>query len=176
MRDHVLLQAIARVNRPYIAPDGNRKRVGLVVDVVGVLRELKKALLFDSSDVSGAIEGLDELLTDFREKMAQATADYLDEPEDGADDERLEQVVYGRFLDPEGRKVFLTPTRTSRLFGKYSLHRRNSGTTSTLSSNWPNSIRLYGMLMQPVRPTWRTLPARPAEWCRSGLRRKAWVI
>ena len=176
MRDHVLLQAIARVNRPYIAPDGNRKRVGLVVDFVGVLRELKKALLFDSSDVSGAIEGLDELLTDFREKMAQATADYLDEPEDGADDERLEQVVYGRFLDPEGRKVFLTPTRTSRLFGKYSLHRRNSGTTSTLSSNWPNSIRLYGMLMQPVRPTWRTLPARPAEWCRSGLRRKAWVI
>ena len=57
MRDHVLLQAIARVNRPYIAPDGNRKRVGLVVDFVGVLRELKKALLFDSSDVSGAIGG-----------------------------------------------------------------------------------------------------------------------
>ena len=106
MRDHVLLQAIARVNRPYIAPDGNRKRVGLVVDFVGVLRELKKALQFDSSDVSGAIEGLDLLLADFREKMAQVTADYLEEPGDGADDERLEQVVYGRFLDPESRKVF----------------------------------------------------------------------
>ena len=106
MRDHVLLQAIARVNRPYIDPDGNRKRVGLVVDFVGVLRELRKALQFDSSDVGGAIEGLDELLTDFREKMAQATADYLDEPSDGAADERLEQVVYGRFLDPENRKVF----------------------------------------------------------------------
>ena len=106
MRDHVLLQAIARVNRPYIDPEGNRKRVGLVVDFVGVLRELRKALQFDSSDVSGAIEGLDELLMDFREKMAQATADYLEEPGEGGDDERLEQVVYGRFLDPEGRKVF----------------------------------------------------------------------
>ena len=106
MRDHVLLQAIARVNRPYINPEGNRKRVGLVVDFVGVLRELRKALQFDSSDVSGAIEGLDLLLADFREKMAQVTADYLEEPGDGADDERLEQVVYGRFLDPESRKVF----------------------------------------------------------------------
>ena len=106
MRDHVLLQAIARVNRPYIDPEGNRKRVGLVVDFVGVLRELRKALQFDSSDVSGAIEGLDLLLADFREKMAQVTADYLEEPGDGADDERLEQVVYGRFLDPESRKVF----------------------------------------------------------------------
>ena len=106
MRDHVLLQAIARVNRPYIDPEGNRKRVGLVVDFVGVLRELRKALQFDSSDVSGAIEGLDLLLADFRGKMAQVTADYLEEPGDGADDERLEQVVYGRFLDPESRKVF----------------------------------------------------------------------
>ena len=106
MRDHVLLQAIARVNRPYIDLEGNRKRVGLVVDFVGVLRELRKALQFDSSDVSGAIEGLDDLLTDFRGKMAQATADYIEEPGDGADDERLEQVVFGRFLDPENRKVF----------------------------------------------------------------------
>ena len=106
MRNHVLLQAIARVNRPHIDPEGNRKRVGLVVDFVGVLRELRKALQFDSSDVSGAIEGLDELLTDFLGKIAQAKADYLEELGNGTDDERLEQVVYGRFLDPENRKVF----------------------------------------------------------------------
>ena len=106
MRDHVLLQAIARANRPYIDPDGNRKRVGLVVDFVGVLRELRKALQFDSSDVSGAIEGLDELLTDFQGRLADARANYLEAMGNGADDERLEQVVYGRFLDPDNRKVF----------------------------------------------------------------------
>ena len=106
MRDHVLLQAIARVNRPYVDPDGNRKRVGLVVDFVGVLRELRKALQFDSSDVSGAIEGLDLLMTDFQDKMAQAKTDYLEDQGNGGSDERLEQVVYGRFLDPETRKVF----------------------------------------------------------------------
>lgn len=106
MRDHVLLQAIARVNRPHIDPDGNRKRVGLVVDFVGVLRELRKALQFDSSDVSGAIEGLDELLTDFTERLADAKANYLEALGNGASDERLEQMVYGRFLDPENRKAF----------------------------------------------------------------------
>ena len=42
MRDHVLLQAIARVNRPYVDANGVQKPVGLVVDFVGVLRELKK--------------------------------------------------------------------------------------------------------------------------------------
>lgn len=106
MRDHVLLQAIARVNRPYVDTQGVRKRVGLVVDFVGVLRELKKALKFDSSDVTGVIEDLDLLLKDFLAKMEQARADYLEAGEGGGADEKLEKLVYGRFLDPEARKAF----------------------------------------------------------------------
>jgi len=106
MRDHVLLQSIARVNRPYVDANGVQKRVGLVVDFVGVLRELKKALKFDSSDVSGVIEDLDVLLHDFQQKIAQAETDYLDAGEGGSADERLERLVYGRFLAPEVRKAF----------------------------------------------------------------------
>lgn len=106
MRDHVLLQAVARVNRPYVDQKGIQKRVGLVVDFVGVLRELKKALKFDSSDVSGVIEDLDLLLRDFLEKIAKAEKDYLDAGEGGDADEKLERVVYGRFLEPEPRKAF----------------------------------------------------------------------
>ena len=106
MRDHVLLQAIARVNRPYEDREGIRKRVGLVVDFVGVLRELKKALKFDSSDVSGLIEDLDLLLSDFKVKIEQARIGYLSAPDAGGADEKLESVVYGRFLDPDARKAF----------------------------------------------------------------------
>jgi type I restriction enzyme R subunit len=105
MRDHVLLQAIARVNRPYEDERGIRKRVGLVIDFVGVLRELRKALRFDSGDVSGVIEDLDVLLRDFRQRMADAERDYLAAGE-GSPDEKLEKLVYGRFLDPEARKTF----------------------------------------------------------------------
>ncbi|CAJ2789174.1 type I site-specific deoxyribonuclease, HsdR family protein [Burkholderia pseudomallei] len=106
MRDHVLLQSIARVNRPYVDANGVQKRVGLVVDFVGVLRELKKALKFDSDDVSGVIEDLDVLLVDFQQKINRAEKDYLDAGEGGGADERLERLVYGRFLAPEARKAF----------------------------------------------------------------------
>jgi type I restriction enzyme R subunit len=106
MRDHVLLQAIARVNRPYVDAKGVQKRIGLVVDFVGVLRELKKALKFDSEDVSGVIEDLDLLLKDLLGKLDRARVDFLDVGEGGSADERLEKVVYGRFLDPEPRKAF----------------------------------------------------------------------
>jgi type I restriction enzyme R subunit len=80
--------------------------VGLVVDFVGVLRELKKALQFDSSDVSGVIEDLDVLLHDFQQKITLAEKDYLDAGEGGSADERLERLVFGRFLVPEVRKAF----------------------------------------------------------------------
>lgn len=106
MRDHVLLQSIARVNRPYVDANGIQKRVGLVVDFVGVLRELKKALTFDSSDVSGVIEDLDVLLQDFVQRIAQAQKDYLEDDTGSSPDERLEKLVFGRFLTPEARKIF----------------------------------------------------------------------
>ena len=106
MRDHVLLQSIARVNRPYVDANGIQKRVGLVLDFVGVLRELKKALTFDSSDVSGVIEDLDVLLQDFLKRIAQAQKDYLESDTGGSPDERLEKLVFGRFLTPEARKAF----------------------------------------------------------------------
>ena len=106
MRDHVLLQAAARVNRPYADAEGNRKPLGLIVDFVGVLRELRKALRFDSADVSGVIEDLDLLLENFLGKIAVAEADYLHDDGGGSPDERLEKTVYGRFLDPEKREEF----------------------------------------------------------------------
>ena len=126
MRDHVLLQAIARVNRPYVDANGVGKRIGLVVDFVGVLRDLKKTLQFDTSDVSGVIEDLDLLMQDFRSKMARARVEYLEVPSDDSegllqaaepsaeyvtradDDARLEAIVFGRFLSPEERQGFFS--------------------------------------------------------------------
>ena len=110
MRDHVLLQAIARVNRPYVDTKGIRKSIGLVLDFVGVLRELKKALQFDSTDVSGVIEDLDVLMRDFDAKIIKAKMSYLDYERgaEGSPDQRLEQIVYRRFLDPDARKGFFS--------------------------------------------------------------------
>ncbi len=106
MRNHVLLQAISRVNRPYEDESDQRKHLGLIVDFVGVLRELKKALQFDSSDVSGVIEGLDVLMADFLKNISVARETYLEAGVEGSEDERLERIVYGRFRDKEERERF----------------------------------------------------------------------
>ena len=64
MQEHGLLQAVARVNRPFThEQDGvaTDKGYGLVVDYYGVSRNLEAALeIFDASDVSGAMRELDE--------------------------------------------------------------------------------------------------------------------
>lgn len=106
MRDHVLLQAIARVNRPYTDDESVQKKVGLVVDFVGVLRELNKALKFDSDDVSGIIEDLDLLLEDLKAKLDGEARRWLEAGASGGNDEKFEQLVYGTFLDPETRQGF----------------------------------------------------------------------
>jgi type I restriction enzyme, R subunit len=61
LRDHTLLQAICRVNRPY----GERKTHGLIVDYLGVFDDVARALEFDEEGfrrVVTNIEGLKEKL------------------------------------------------------------------------------------------------------------------
>lgn len=106
MRDHVLLQAISRVNRPYEDSDGRQKPCGLIVDFIGMLRDLNKALAFDSQDVSGVIEDLDLLLVDFRRLLAEAEATYLT-PLAGGKDKQLEHLLYDVLLDPAARQEFI---------------------------------------------------------------------
>ena len=59
LKEHTLLQAIARVNRPY----GDDKTYGLVVDYWGVSEELQDALaIFSTTDIQGALQPkVDEL-------------------------------------------------------------------------------------------------------------------
>src|SRR3546814_3422206 len=51
MRDHVLLQAIPRVNRPYDDRQGRQKPQRLLLDLIVMVRDLHKPLQFDSKDI-----------------------------------------------------------------------------------------------------------------------------
>lgn len=106
MRDHVLLQAIARVNRPYIDDENVPKRVGLIVDFVGILKHLNKALRFDSDAVRGALEDLDILMASLHEKINAAAAEYLEVDASKSPDAQLDALVWKRFGAPEARKQF----------------------------------------------------------------------
>ena len=59
IREHNLLQAIARVNRPYDEP----KTFGLIIDYSGITKELQEALeMFEQQDIEGALDPIDDLL------------------------------------------------------------------------------------------------------------------
>ncbi|NQU03982.1 MAG: HsdR family type I site-specific deoxyribonuclease, partial [Syntrophaceae bacterium] len=93
MRDHVLLQAIARVNRPYEEEGDIKKPCGLVIDFVGIFEKLEKALAFDSDVVSGVINNLDVLLARFIELMKGQARPYLEMTGGKADDKMVERAI-----------------------------------------------------------------------------------
>jgi type I restriction enzyme R subunit len=105
MRDHVLLQAIARVNRPYEDDDGRRKPSGFVLDFVGIFEKLEKALAFDSQDVTGVIQGVEVLQTRFAELMETARETYLPIGKGKQGDKAVEAVLE-HFRDEEKREEF----------------------------------------------------------------------
>ncbi len=105
MRDHVLLQAIARVNRPYEDEDGNKKPCGLIVDFVGIFQNLEKALAFDSKDMEGVVRDLSVLKERFKELMEKAK-EYFSIFEGKSKDKEVE-AIYDYFMEEEKRQEFI---------------------------------------------------------------------
>ncbi|WP_448592233.1 type I restriction endonuclease subunit R [Thermoflexus hugenholtzii] len=105
MRDHVLLQAIARVNRPYEDEAGRRKTAGLIVDFVGIFSNLERALAFDSADVVGVVQELGVLKERFADLMDKGRQEYLPMVWGMKEDKALEAALE-RFRDSEERKAF----------------------------------------------------------------------
>jgi len=106
MRDHTLLQAIARVNRPYEAEGEVRKPAGFVLDFVGIFDNLKKALAFDSDIVAGVIENIDVLKERFKKLMDQDVPPYLKLARPPIDDKTVEAII-DRFTDKQEREKFV---------------------------------------------------------------------
>lgn len=128
MRDHVLLQAIARVNRPYEDENGKHKPGGFVLDFVGIFENLEKALAFDSKDVQSVIEGLDILKARFQERMNTGRREYLPLIKGKSDDKAAEAALelfrdedkrhsyYGFFRELEDLYEILSPDPFLREF------------------------------------------------------------
>ncbi|MCB9610085.1 MAG: HsdR family type I site-specific deoxyribonuclease [Polyangiaceae bacterium] len=57
LRDHTLLQAICRANRPY----GDEKTHGLIVDYLGIFDDVAQALQFDERGVQKSVSNIAEL-------------------------------------------------------------------------------------------------------------------
>jgi len=81
MRDHKLLQAIARTNRPYPG-----KAAGIIVDYVGIFDKLKKALNFQEQDIEGLAFDYDVLKEEFSDIIAAVLKPFSGVVKDGSRD------------------------------------------------------------------------------------------
>src|SRR5690606_5790257 len=118
LREHTLLQAIARVNRLYDDDEGKQpKEFGYIIDYAGILGELDQALTtysaldgFDEADLAGALVSIQEEV----KKLPQRHADLWDlfkEVKNRHDEEAYEQLL----ADEKLRETFYGRLAT---FGK----------------------------------------------------------
>ncbi len=110
MRDHVLLQAIARINRPYDSQNGRTKPAGLIIDFVGVFRRLRDALEFDSKDLSDledVIQDIEVLKKSFSDKIDSMKNDYLSRLSNTTPDRVIGELLEN-FREPNERQKYYT--------------------------------------------------------------------
>lgn len=105
MRDHTLLQAIARVNRPYEDEEGKKKPFGLVIDFIGIFDKLEKALAFDSDDVKSVIRDLALLKESFKKHLEKQAPKYLNLIKPPYNDKEVDKLIE-HFKSKSKRKEF----------------------------------------------------------------------
>jgi len=95
LRGHTLLQAIARVNRVHEGAD-DRKEFGLIVDYVGILGDLDKALSrysaledFDEEDLRGSLVPIQEELRKLPQRYADLRALFVN----ARHDEEIREIL-----------------------------------------------------------------------------------
>jgi len=106
MRDHTLLQAIARVNRPY---ENEREEMvkthGFVLDFVGIFDKLEKALAFDSDEVNAIVKDIGLLKQLFKAKLENKAPEYLALVTRNLNDKDVDNLIE-HFRDKDRRKKF----------------------------------------------------------------------
>jgi type I restriction enzyme R subunit len=106
MRDHTLLQAIARVNRPYENEELEMvKPHGFVLDFVGIFENLEKALAFDSDEINAIVKDINLLKQLFQSKMEKDVPPYLALIQHGFNDKDTDNLI-DHFRDKSKRKEF----------------------------------------------------------------------
>ncbi len=106
MRDHTLLQAIARVNRPYENEEKDMKKPhGFILDFVGIFDKLEKALAFDSKEINAIVKDIQLLKHLFKTKMEESVPPYLQLIKFGFNDKDTDNLI-AHFRDKSKRKEF----------------------------------------------------------------------
>jgi len=89
MRDHTLLQAIARVNRPY----DDLKEHGLILDYFGIFENLNEALNYDKSELGEVAFPFQKFREMFKEYMERIIDLFTGIPRDGSHQSAMQALI-----------------------------------------------------------------------------------
>jgi len=103
IRDHTLLQAIARVNRPY----SDLKKQGIVMDYYGLFDKLEQALNFDKNELGEVAFPLTRLREQFKIEMQWQVELFADFPKAGDRDTILSILAWLNMNEPKREKFEL---------------------------------------------------------------------
>lgn len=102
LRDHNLLQAIARTNRVY-----PNKGCGKIIDYYGITRNLYEALNFDESIIDSALLDLDRLKEEFSEILTEIKEIFVGINQEDPSIENL-RTCLKIFIDNEGKQRYFS--------------------------------------------------------------------
>lgn len=103
LRDHGLLQAIARVNRPY----NDLKRVGVVLDYYGVFDKLEDALNYDKNELGEVAFPFSRLRETFKLEMKFQMELFAEFPKAGDRDNIMKILAWLNVNEPKREKFEL---------------------------------------------------------------------
>ena len=101
LKDHTLLQAIARINRPYTG-----KTCGLILDYIGIFENLQRALEFYSKDIEAGLIDYHKLKERFKELMKKVD-EILKEIDLEGDRKKRIQNIIDHFFNEDKRKEYI---------------------------------------------------------------------
>ncbi|MBN2251876.1 MAG: HsdR family type I site-specific deoxyribonuclease [Candidatus Altiarchaeota archaeon] len=114
LKEHRLLQAVARTNRPYKGV----KEAGLIIDYLGILKEFKRAFeVYSKEEIKGALFSPSELRKDFSDLLNKLLDIFRDIPKNQYDRETLLSAIEILTSDEEKSKSFINGyARLEKLF------------------------------------------------------------
>ncbi len=104
LKEHRLLQAIARTNRPFMGV----KESGLIIDYIGILKEFEKALaIYQKQDIRYVAVDLKEKVREFKERLEETEELFKGLDRTRTDRETLKSAIKMLFHDDKAEKEFL---------------------------------------------------------------------
>jgi len=104
LKEHRLLQAIARTNRPYKGV----KEAGLIIDYVGIFSNFKKAFqMYEEDEIEGAVYDINEIKKELKAKIKLLLDILKGVPRDKTDRDTLLKALEVLTSDEEKAKRFI---------------------------------------------------------------------